>query len=268
MRERAPDSLSAKVGRRLGLLSLVLKRPLEVRDQVAKDLETAADRLGKRPAGYESMTWPAALAELAQLYPEAVTIAAEPDLRGFESQMRERLAELERQGHRDLVFNCDVALARCVYIVCRALRPEVVVETGVAYGLSSAFILKALSVNGRGTLYSIDLPPLGDGSDHVGLLVPDGLKSKWQLLRGTSREHLPPVVRDRSIDVFLHDSLHTYRTMQWEFGVAWPRLRDGGALLSDDVQGNNAFAEIRPKAKFSRVIREDQKAVLFGIAIK
>ena len=35
-----------------------------------------------------------------------------------------------------------------------------VVETGVAHGVTSRFILEALERNGRGFLWSIDLPPL------------------------------------------------------------------------------------------------------------
>jgi hypothetical protein len=68
--------------------------------------------------------------------------------------------------------------------------------------------------------------------------------------------------------VFLHDSLHTYRTMRWEFDVVWPRLREGGALLADDVQANRAFAESAAHARFARTVREEDKSPLFGLAIK
>src|SRR6266403_4839363 len=52
----------------------------------------------------------------------------------------------------------EIARPRDLYVICRALEPEVVIETGVASGLSSAYILKALSDNVRGRLYSVDLP--------------------------------------------------------------------------------------------------------------
>lgn len=42
-------------------------------------------------------------------------------------------------------------------MLVRILRPTVVIETGVANGISSAFILKALDKNNEGMLYSIDL---------------------------------------------------------------------------------------------------------------
>lgn len=43
------------------------------------------------------------------------------------------------------------------YAVVRAFRPDVVVETGVANGVSSAYLLLALHLNDRGTLYSVGL---------------------------------------------------------------------------------------------------------------
>jgi hypothetical protein len=45
-----------------------------------------------------------------------------------------------------------------LYFVCRFVKPTVAIETGVNYGTSSALILQALEDNGKGLLYSIDLP--------------------------------------------------------------------------------------------------------------
>src|SRR5215472_8825018 len=43
------------------------------------------------------------------------------------------------------------------YAAVRASTPEVVVETGVANGVSSSYLLLALQKNGRGILHSIEL---------------------------------------------------------------------------------------------------------------
>lgn len=53
----------------------------------------------------------------------------------------------------------------------------------------------------------------------------------------------------RKIDLFLHDSLHTYEQMMFEYRVAWPYIRVKGVLLSDDVGCNEAFK------KFSSMIK-------------
>jgi predicted O-methyltransferase YrrM len=45
-----------------------------------------------------------------------------------------------------------------IYTIIRCLKPRIVIETGVANGASSTFILSALEKNNLGKLYSIDLP--------------------------------------------------------------------------------------------------------------
>ena len=47
--------------------------------------------------------------------------------------------------------------APIVYATVRILKPSIVVETGVASGVSTTLILQALSLNGKGQLYSIDI---------------------------------------------------------------------------------------------------------------
>lgn len=150
-----------------------------------------------------------------------------------------------------------------LYVVCRTLKPKYVVETGVANGLSSYFLLEALEENNSGTLYSVDLPntsykissgkednpilPLGK---KTGWIVPDRLRHRWSLNFGRSSEILLPLFQNLGqIDVFLHDSEHTYQNMIWEFETAWGFLRDGGVLLSDDITWNNAFTDFHKKVK-------------------
>ena len=82
---------------------------------------------------------------------------------------------------------------------------------------------------------------------------------------------MPALLRNIGpIDLFLHDSLHTYDTMRAEFAAAWPALRPGGVLISDDIEGNRAFGELARRRDVSMVsiVRQDQKSSLVGIAVK
>jgi len=155
--------------------------------------------------------------------------------------------------------------AYCLYTLCRLVRPKTVVETGVAAGVSSAFILKALDENALGTLYSIDLPryqtePPSDGTDcslnvgpggaiiprgkEPGYVIPTELRKRWNLVLGPSEEHLPRLVSQLGeIDIFFHDSAHTYEMMTFEFETVWPKIRGGGLLLTHDVDFNSAFSD-------------------------
>jgi methyltransferase family protein len=59
---------------------------------------------------------------------------------------------------------------------------------------------------------------------------------------GRTQDELPPLLdRLGSIDSFMHDSEHSFECMWFEFNEAWPHVRDGGVLLSDDVNSTEAF---------------------------
>ncbi|MDQ2984998.1 MAG: class I SAM-dependent methyltransferase [Actinomycetota bacterium] len=149
-----------------------------------------------------------------------------------------------------------------LYSIMRALKPEVAVETGVCNGVSTAFLLLALKENGSGELHSIDYPEFA-GEDYApdefwagkggavipagkepGWMIPDELKEGWKLLLGKSQDELPPLLeRVGEIDFFMHDSEHSYECMSFEFGAAYPSLREGGVLIADDITENPAMSE-------------------------
>jgi predicted O-methyltransferase YrrM len=134
-----------------------------------------------------------------------------------------------------------------LYALTRWLRPAVVVESGGFIGMSSAFILKALADEKLATskLYSIELSEDCD----QGALIPEKLRCSdgFVAMRGRVEDFLKRDQLPSSIDMFLHDSSHSYRHMLWEFHQFWPRLRDGGLLVSHDVQMNAAFSEFVAK---------------------
>ena len=146
--------------------------------------------------------------------------------------------------------------APLLYVLVRARRPQLLVETGISSGYSARLILEALRRNGTGRLHSIgvDIFALRDptrpeasglGGRSVGWLVPPALKDHWTLHLGRSDDVLPPLLAaaEAPLDLFLHDSLHQYPTMRFEYETAFPRLRPGGFLLSHDIHANVAWSE-------------------------
>lgn len=151
-----------------------------------------------------------------------------------------------------------------LYFLIRKLKPRVVVETGVAAGESSGYILQALKDNDIGKLYSIDLPfqwyVYGDNhtlhldslpaGKHPGYLIPKYLKRNWELILGNTHEQLPKLLKKLDkIDIFFHDSEHTDKTMLFEYKTAWSYLKKGGFLISDDIDYTNAFTRFNKHIK-------------------
>jgi hypothetical protein len=146
------------------------------------------------------------------------------------------------------------------YALARAIKPDVILETGVANGISSSYWLLACHLNGKGHVYSIDidngeyLPP----GKPTGWIVPNYLRGRWTLELGDARDVLPKVLGQvGSVDIFVHDSSHSYEHMKFEFDQAYQHIRPGGLLLSDDVDFNTAFSDFADTVhpKLHQVIR-------------
>ena len=138
----------------------------------------------------------------------------------------------------------EPGVVRAVWCVARHLRPTVVVETGVARGITSRFILEAMRENGEGRLWSIDRPPLRRTDLHVqiGAAVPDSLRPGWTYVKGSSRRRLPALLRQLgAVDLFVHDSRHSERNLRFELEAARSTVRDRGVLIADDVDLNCAL---------------------------
>jgi predicted O-methyltransferase YrrM len=150
----------------------------------------------------------------------------------------------------------EMRVYRCLlYLAVRALRPQIFVETGVQNGMSSAFILLGMEHNGFGTLCSVDLPPveariLEQGTNPLpkdkapGWIIPDYLRPHHELNLGAAEQLLPALFGRRgTIDVFLHDSDHSYSHIAFEMGLAWRYLKPSGWIMVDNIEQNDAYAD-------------------------
>lgn len=156
-----------------------------------------------------------------------------------------------------------------LYMIVRIRKPRIVFETGVFDGRSSAVILSALSANRQGALVSVDLPAtevIEGSTDSMpdttlptnfqpGWAVPDYLRQRYKLVLGDSKRLLPRLfVEYPEIDIFFHDSLHTFEHQYFEYTLSWPHLSSSGLLLSDDIFWSSAFYKFS-KQKHKRYVR-------------
>jgi predicted O-methyltransferase YrrM len=160
----------------------------------------------------------------------------------FQNSIEEKRGDSGKGRYPLYDFSIGTALGLVLYVICRRQKPDIVVETGVASGVSSSYILCALEQNKRGQLYSIDLPWWQENQS--GWLIPEYLRHRWHLILGRSSEKLTPLLRKvAEIDIFLHDSDHSYQNMLWEFQTAWKYLKAGGLLLAHNIDTNEAFSD-------------------------
>jgi predicted O-methyltransferase YrrM len=173
------------------------------------------------------------------------------------------------EGH-----DADANLAHVVWCAIRHLNPKRVLETGVARGVTSVLALGALAQtdNEDGRLWSIDLPPMMSGwHEQSKVLVDESEWPDWTYIRGSSRRTMSSTCASMgSIDIFVHDSLHTPQTMRYEFEKAWPFMRSGSLLISDDVEGNSAFVDFVTSRRVEKWFTAPKagKKGMFGVALK
>ena len=254
------------------LLRLLPARPAEFWARLSTMAEVRAEAYWRRPRTIKPVAWSGAICDLSQLWQIDVdSLLREAELETVEQEVLRRMQTMPNEAPFGSFHNGDLRLARLCYALARILRPLAIVETGVCYGVTSAFLLKALEVNGRGQLHSIDLPPLGENADQfVGSLIPPSLKKNWKLYRGTSKNLLVPVLRSAGgIGLFVHDSLHTYRNMRRELEIVTPYLIGPAVVIADDVEGNGAFQEwvLRVRPFYSAALEQQVKRSLLGLAL-
>lgn len=147
-----------------------------------------------------------------------------------------------------------------LFNITKQANPEVVVETGVAYGWSSLAILLALEANKKGKLLSTDMPYAKMNNENfVGSVVPDRLRDRWSLFRLPDRQALRKIARlHKEIDIVHYDSDKSYRGRKWAYPFLWNLLKDGGLLVSDDINDNTGFFD------FSKQVETEPLVVGYG----
>ncbi|MEM0157675.1 MAG: class I SAM-dependent methyltransferase [Thermoplasmataceae archaeon] len=129
-----------------------------------------------------------------------------------------------------------------LYAAVENFRSKITVETGVGPGSSSLIILKA-SEDFSGQLWSFDLG-IKYGEDEqrpVGFLVDDSLRKRWHLIIGNTQNTLKRSLRQTGpVDIFFHDSEHTYDHVMFELSTALPHMKKRFLIIVDNYDWTDA----------------------------
>jgi hypothetical protein len=128
------------------------------------------------------------------------------------------------------------------YALVRALKPALIVETGIHDGLGSVLLLRALQRNraqgAPGRLISVDVDPT------AGWLVHESLRGDWTPVYESTFTALPELLTREQVGMLVHDSDHTYECELFEFQQAVCHPAECIALVSDNAHATSALRDV------------------------
>ena len=145
-------------------------------------------------------------------------------------------------------------------------KPKNIVETGVAAGVSSHAILKAIEDNKIGHLYSSDLPimRLENPVNIVGALVDEKLRVNWSLYLKGDKENLKLIEsKINKIDLIHYDSEKRYHGREYVFNYLDKLISTDTIIVMDDIQDNSFFYDYLKKKKIKnfKIFKYERKYV-------
>lgn len=142
------------------------------------------------------------------------------------------------------------------YAFVRALKPRLVIETGVHQGIGAVTIIRALEKNSEegspGKYLGTDIDP------QAGVLVTGKFLETGRVLFGDSIATLRSVSDE--IDLFVNDSDHSAEYEAEEYEVVQARLSKSAVILGDNSHATSSLMEFSAKQQRRFLLfREDPK---------
>jgi len=161
---------------------------------------------------------------------------------------------LEKGEFYPLFYNSNPRTLELLKMLIKELRPKTVIETGVANGVSTRQILSSFKEFrlDDSKLYSFDI------DYRVG--TPDLLSNpQFNFVVIDSQNSFLDAMREiKSVDLFYHDSDHSYYNQMLEYETAWEVLNSkNGVLVSDDINWSNAFLDFCKKVNRTPLLLSD-----------
>lgn len=194
------------------------------------------------------------------------------------SEIQERILECKKQFN-EWTFEPGGMNAggETAYLAARLLEPESILEVGVANGISTAYILGAVTHSDiECDIRAIDKPLFAQdvrekrgkrGLKNVGGIIPDSHEAAWIAPKSQRKRHgyqyyvgnftniLPSVTSDiGNIDLAIYDASKDEQDMRMAYETIADSLSPGAILISDDINASDAF-ENTFQEKNGRVIK-------------
>jgi len=195
------------------------------------------------------------ISELSKSYfAHAVSMVTEHPLEQVQSWLREPLEDealqqylLEKQTSSEYrcIADDETRFGRRLlwYAMVRAIKPKLVIETGVDKGLGSVLLSTAIKNNvaegHTGRYLGTDIAPV------AGYLL-DGVYSEYgSIAYGDSIETLKTL--DEPIDLFINDSDHSHEYEAREYDTVEGNLHDRSVILGDNAHVSMSLSQFASK---------------------
>lgn len=158
-----------------------------------------------------------------------------------DAELKSHVAVATARSDLGFMADSEVRLGRRIgwYAFARALKPGVVVETGVANGLGACVLTAALRRNKEegyeGRYYGTDINP------RAGYLLSGGYADFGEILYGDSIASLKKM--EGKIDLFINDSDHSADYEAEEYETIAGKLSDRAVILGDNSHCSDRLLE-------------------------
>ena len=147
--------------------------------------------------------------------------------------------KLEMSGFFPKFYDSNPKTLELLDLIIIKYEPITVVETGVANGLSTRTILNSFKKNSltNSSLHSFDI-------DEKFAVEEFTKNQQFHFHKISGKNDFRSAIKDIPlIDLFYHDSDHSYDNQMMEYETVWEKIPQSGVFLSDDINWSNAFLD-------------------------
>lgn len=160
-------------------------------------------------------------------------------------------------------WNAGINLVTFLFDYITKIKPQVIVETGVANGVTTRVIQAAIESSDV-EFHSIDT--------NINCATINVESKNWTFhhLKGNNlKKAIQSTLKSvPQVDLWIHDSDHSYLWQTFEYELALKKLNSGGVLISDDVDFSQAWGELTKSENIGFICTVVDEGKCFGIAQK
>ncbi len=170
-----------------------------------------------------------------------------------DAEFKKHIADSTEKSDWSFIADKEVRLGRRIgwYAIARAIKPKIIIESGVDKGLGSCVLTAALKKNAleghTGRYYGLDINP------KAGYLLSDYFSDYGSILYGDAIESITKL--DGIVDLYINDSDHSAEYESREYATIANKLSDRAIILGDNAHVSAKLLE------FS--LAENRKFVFF-----